>query len=338
MPGGAGCAAWVRVRHGHVRALPMAFAMLAAGTLAAEPPDGRVTENVVLVTLDGVRIQDFFGGLDDAVAAHDATQLYSDIGAMRERYGAATAAERRARLMPELWTRLLPQGMAFGNVAHGNHVKVRNGVYWSTPGYVEMLTGAPRREVRDNDFRRYPYPTALDLAREAPGMSFGQVAQFGSWDGFALAASRSDEGFLMLGAYDDLPAELGTPGVAALNEIRREVMGLWEEGSNDMLTYRMAKAYVQQHRPRVLWLAFVNSDDWAHADRYDRYLEYLHRADAMLGDLWTTLQSEDAYRDRTTLVVTTDHGRGLGAGWAEHDASIPGSDDIWLAVIGPDTP
>ena len=69
------------------------------------------------------------------------------------------------------------------------------------------------------------------------------------------------------------------------------------------------------------------------------YFEYLHLADRLLGDLWDTLQSLDQYRDRTTLIVTTDHGRGLqGSDWAEHDLAIPGSEDIWVAVIGPDTP
>jgi bisphosphoglycerate-independent phosphoglycerate mutase (AlkP superfamily) len=116
-------------------------------------------------------------------------------------------------------------------------------------------------------------------------------------------------------------------------------MGLWEEGSNDVLTFRMGQAYLVRNQPRVLWLALVNSDDWGHADRYDRYLEYLHLADSMLGELWQTVQSLEAYRDRTTLIITTDHGRGVqGDDWAEHDITIPGSDDIWLAVVGPDTP
>ena len=124
-----------------------------------------------------------------------------------------------------------------------------------------------------------------------------------------------------------------------LASLRRQVMGLWEEGSNDVLTFRMALAYLKKHQPRVMWLALVNSDDWAHADRYDRYLEYLHLADTLLAELWQTLQSLDAYRDRTTLIITTDHGRGVqGSDWAEHEITIPGSDDIWLAVIGPDTP
>lgn len=295
--------------------------------------------NVVLVTLDGVRVQDFFGGLDEVVARHDEEQLYSDMAAMRERYGGSTPEARRAKLMPRLWTELIPQGMAFGNPAHGNFVKVQNAVYWSTPGYVEMLTGAPRAAAVDNDYRRYPFATALEHAKRQLGLSFGEVALFGSWDGYKYAAARSDDAFLMVGAYDPLPRGLGPADADVVNELRREVMGLWEEGSNDMLTYRMARAYLLEQRPRILWLALVNSDDWAHADRYDRYLEYLHRADAMLGDLWSTLQSLDAYRGRTTMIVTTDHGRGRrGPDWAEHDAAIPGSEDIWLAVLGPETP
>ncbi len=88
-----------------------------------------------------------------------------------------------------------------------------------------------------------------------------------------------------------------------------------------------------------MWLGLSQSDDWAHADRYDRLIEYLHLADRQLQDLWTTIESHPTYRGKTTLIITTDHGRGLEAtDWAEHDATIDGSDVIWLAVIGPDTP
>jgi arylsulfatase A-like enzyme len=193
--------------------------------------------------------------------------------------------------------------------------------------------------VTDNDNLRHAYPTALEVARERLGLGFQEVAQLGSWEGFKLAAASRDEAFLMVGAHDSVPPPWGTPQIDQLAALRRQVMGLWEEGSNDTLTFRMAQAYLEKNRPRVLWLALVNSDDWAHADRYDRYLAYLHLADSLLGELWQTLQSLEGYRDRTTLIVTTDHGRGLqGADWAEHDITIPGSDDIWLAVIGPDTP
>jgi arylsulfatase A-like enzyme len=47
----------------------------------------------------------------------------------------------------------------------------------------------------------------------------------------------------------------------------------------------------------------------------------------------------EQYRDNTTLIITTDHGRGrTPADWAEHDAGIQGCQDIWIAILGPKTP
>ncbi|MGH9389090.1 MAG: alkaline phosphatase family protein, partial [Vicinamibacteria bacterium] len=100
-----------------------------------------------------------------------------------------------------------------------------------------------------------------------------------------------------------------------------------------------ARAYLKEHRPRVMWLGLSQSDDWAHARRYDRLLEYLHLADELLRELWETAQSLETHRDRTTLVITMDHGRGVTPrDWAEHDFGIEGCQDIWIAVIGPETP
>src|SRR5690606_32773898 len=44
-------------------------------------------------------------------------------------------------------------------------------------------------------------------------------------------------------------------------------------------------------------------------------------------------------RDQTTLLITTDHGRGNGKNsWRNHRLLAAGSRHIWFAVIGPDTP
>jgi len=297
------------------------------------------TQNLILVTLDGVRVQEVFSGLDETIAIHDQQQIYSEIDTGRARYGQGGPEQRRAALLPNLWNHLAPQGMVLGNPAYDNHVKVQNRILWSTPGYTEMMTGGPKHEVTDNENYRFPFRTALDLAREELDLQFGDIAQIGSWDGFKLAASGSDGGFLMVGAHEAIPPPYNTPETDYLAKLRREVMGLWEEGSDDVLTFHMVNAFVKKNQPRVLWWALKDSDDWAHADRYDRYLEFLHMADRLIGELWNTIQAMDFYRDKTTLIITGDHGRGLqGKDWAEHDITIPGSDDIWLAVIGPDTP
>src|SRR5262249_24793133 len=56
-----------------------------------------------------------------------------------------------------------------------------------------------------------------------------------------------------------------------------------------------------------------------------------------IGELWGALQSDPVYRDRTTLIVTADHGRGASAeAWKSHGKDVPGSDAIWIAVASPD--
>jgi Type I phosphodiesterase / nucleotide pyrophosphatase len=297
------------------------------------------TENVILVTLDGVRIEELFGGMDPAIAASTAEDGYSDIDVSRDRYWRRSAAERRLALMPFFWGTLAPKGVVLGNPELGSRVKVRNAIKWSSPGYTEIMTGAPQAEVVDNTLLRYPHRTIAEYIVAELHLEKSRVAQFGSWEGFKYAASSTDDAFVMNGAYDALPAALSTPDMDRLVALRMDIQGLWEESSNDVLTFRLAQSYLVQHKPRFLWLGLSQSDDWAHAARYDRLLDYLHLADRLLSELWASLQSDEFYRDRTTLILTTDHGRGRGPDdWAEHDETIPGSEDIWIAVIGPDTP
>ena len=109
-------------------------------------------------------------------------------------------------------------------------------------------------------------------------------------------------------------------------------------------------AALESQQPRVIFIAYGETDDFAHDESYDRYIDAAHRTDQMLSELWTSLQSNSFYRNRTTLIITTDHGRGNTAdGWPHHASAaatarrkiaqapdgIVGSDQIWLAAIGP---
>jgi hypothetical protein len=314
-------------------------AVLIAGLLLAAEPAATQERNVILVTLDGVRIQEFFSGMDAAIAADEAHSGIEDIEVTRKRYWRPTPEERRTALMPWFWQTVAPAGMVLGNQSRGSKATVRNPLWFSYPGYSEILTGQPQSDVRSNDLVRYSHETVLDYIQRKLDLKPTEVAQIGSWDGFKMAASRKDGTFFMNGAYDLVPAELSTPEIDQLGALRAQVMGLWEESSNDTLTFRIALAYLRKHQPRVLWLGLGQSDDWAHARRYDRLLDYLHLADGLLEELWRTVQSIDRYRGRTTLIITTDHGRGRTlADWVDHGTGIEGSQDIWLAILGPDTP
>src|SRR4029077_4723912 len=60
--------------------------------------------------------------------------------------------------------------------------------------------------------------------------------------------------------------------------------------------------------------------------------------DHFVEELGHTLQGLPAYRDQTTFIITTDHGRGSGPiDWKDHGVEQPGSENIWIAALGPDT-
>ena len=85
------------------------------------------------------------------------------------------------------------------------------------------------------------------------------------------------------------------------------------------------------------------TDEAGHLEKYDAYLESAHLADQLISDLWATLQKMKQYQGKTTLIITTDHGRG-GWGklnWVDHgdddNGPILESSQIWMGFMGPDT-
>jgi phosphopentomutase len=87
-----------------------------------------------------------------------------------------------------------------------------------------------------------------------------------------------------------------------------------------------------------MYVSFGETDDWAHEGNYERYLRAAREFDRFIGELWTLTQSLDAYRGKTTFLITVDHGRGPApAAWKNHGREIPASAYMWLAALGPDT-
>jgi bisphosphoglycerate-independent phosphoglycerate mutase (AlkP superfamily) len=46
------------------------------------------------------------------------------------------------------------------------------------------------------------------------------------------------------------------------------------------------------------------------------------------------VQSDSFYKDQTTIIVTTDHGRGNGSEWTDHNNKVKGSDEGFIFMIG----
>jgi hypothetical protein len=314
------------------------LALLIALSVEARDPGAARSPNLVLVTFDGVRVEEMFAGLDAAVLQHvlGAKRLRLEDSDVYRRFWAPTREERRRRLMPFLWGTLLAgHGWIAGDRENGSHVRLVNAHRLSYPGYSELLTGHAHDDVIvDNARVRSPYPSVLERIQRELHLTRHEVAVFASWDTIGLVAeSRPGSLFVNAGpaAYDH-----PDPVVRRLSEMQFDTPTPWEHVRPDAYTFEFAMAHLRAHHPRVLYIALDETDDLAHDGRYEAVLEALHRYDRWLERLWTTLQTDSFYRGHTSLVITVDHGRGHDpTGWRAHGRGIDGSEDVWVAVVDP---
>jgi hypothetical protein len=161
-----------------------------------------------------------------------------------------------------------------------------------------------------------------------------RIAVFGSWETFDVIAEREPGAITINAGYEGF--DHPDPEIRALSALQFLTPTGFHGARHDVYTFRFGLAHLQTARPRVLYLAFDETDDWAHQKRYDLVLDALHRTDAQLEQLWTWLQADPEYRDTTTLIVTVDHGRGrTPADWANHGAEIDGAQETWIGCFGP---
>ena len=287
------------------------------------------TRNVILVTLDGLRWQEMFGGADPSIVHN--TKYVRDLERVRPFWHAAEET-RRESLMPFIWNVVAGQGQLYGNRDLKNKVNCTNHHLISYPGYSEMLVGFSHRKVSSNRKVNNPHATVFESIQQHPGFR-NEVAAFATWDAFPyiLRESKSD---IYVNAGKDL-AHGDISGRERLLNQRQE----HTQVRTDSITFQFAMEYLRRERPRVILIGFDETDQHAHAGRYGEYLEAAQRADDMIARLWQWVQLQPDYKDQTTLLITTDHGRGNGKNnWRKHRLLAAGSRHIWFAVIGPDTP
>jgi hypothetical protein len=228
------------------------------------------------------------------------------------------------------------QGQLFGDPARGATARVTNGKKFSYPGYHEMLVGFGDPRIDSNDKRINPNVTVLEWLNRRPAYS-GRVAAFCSWDvfPFILAAERS--GVAVNAGWQPVPAG-SAPRADWLNEIAAELPHQFEGSRFAVFTFHAAMDTLRHRTPRVLYVAFDETDNWAHEGRYDLYLGAAARCDRYIRRLWETAQQLPEYRGCTALVISTDHGRGDGPAWRDHGEKVLGAEYVWIALLGPDTP
>jgi hypothetical protein len=159
------------------------------------------------------------------------------------------------------------------------------------------------------------------------------VAAFATWEAFPLILRENKAKFhVNAGA---------TTAQGKISESEAEINKLLTADPTrfDSYTFEYAFEYLKRERPRVMFISFEETDRRGHPGEYDQYLSAAHEADKRIAQIWQWVQSQPDYKDQTTLLITTDHGRGKSRNtWTNHRLLVSGSRHIWFAVIGPDTP
>lgn len=296
------------------------------------------TENVILITLDGARTQEVFGGLDLDILKDKTKRGKVEDSSLYKKYWAATPEERRMKLLPFFWGTLMKEhGSVAGNRALGSKVMTTNKMWFSYPGYSEILTGQANDSViSSNDRIRNPNTSVLEFLKRKLKLNKNQVALFGSWDVFNWIGEHQ-EGAVTINAGHE-PYELAaTAELRALSKLQNEKLSPWDSVRFDYFTMRFAMEHLKTYQPRVMHIALGETDDWAHSGEYGHVLDSFHYNDQQFKELWDYLQNSPKYKGKTSIIITVDHGRGNTIkDWTDHGEKIPEAQNIWMAFISPD--
>lgn len=296
------------------------------------------TKNVIVITMDGLRWQEVFNGADSTLS-FDSTARYN-AGYVREYYWAENATARREKLMPFFWSVIKSKGGLYGNRKYNNLVNNANPYWFSYPGYNEIFTGFPDTAVNSNDKVPNPNETVFEYLNKQPAFK-GKAAVVASWDVFSSIFNEKRSQLFVNDGFRDVPGKV-TEKQAMFNKLQHELPDLFHGPVErlDVATFNIGFEYMKVNKPRLMYFGFGDTDEFAHAGLYDYYLDACHKTDQWIREIWNYVQKDPFYAGNTTIIITTDHGRGAAANgqWTSHGAKVNGAGEIWMAAIGAGVP
>jgi predicted AlkP superfamily pyrophosphatase or phosphodiesterase len=259
-------------------------------------------KNVIYITLDGTRYQDFF--------------------------------EQKEKKFPFLWNHYAH----LGELAGGPTPKTMStaSIPVSLPSYLSMTTGQIG-SCASNTCPIVQEETLFDKIAKVHQLTYEQIAVFSSWNAINKTISAAPNiayvntgNHIAVAPYSNRPDKV----MSQLNHQQKKHPSSWDnEDRMDSYTYRQAKHYLQKYKPQFMWIALGDADEYAHDNNQQAYLRTLRQYDRILDDLFHTLKDMPEYAKDTTIIVTTDHGRGDGTNWTMHGPKFPESKQSFLFVL-----
>lgn len=289
---------------------------------------------VILITLDGFRWQELFTGADPLLITNE--KYVHNIKNLKNTFWKDSPEKRREALMPFLWNEASKMGQLHGNRNLGSQVDLTNKMWFSYPGYNEILTGrADDARIDSNDKIDNPNETLLELANNTVEYK-GKVAAFGSWDVFPYIVNEDRSKVPVNAGFELAQGNDLSERETFLNELQAIVPSPWSSVRLDAFTHNYALEYVKKNHPSLIYISYGETDDFAHDGDYAAYLTSAHNTDAMIKDLWSYTQQDVFYKGKTLFIITTDHGRGTKplSSWKGHGNKVKGAGSVWMVLFG----
>lgn len=207
-----------------------------------------------------------------------------------------------------IWNDLRPLGTIFTSFYN-------DGVTQTNSGHSTILTGTWQSIL--NDGGELPHkPTVFEYFRKEKSAPASQTF-------VVLGKTKLD----ILSASDH--AEYGSSYGATIDTTAYQY--------NDVYTLENVKDVITNSHPHLIITNLAGTDRAAHDGPWSNYIEKLQRADSCVNELWSFIQSDPIYKDKTTLIITNDHGRHT-TNFSSHGDGCEGCRHISLLMLGPDTP
>ncbi len=291
------------------------------------------SSKIILITVDGFRWQELFKGADKDLISNNLYVQNPD--QLKDNFWDETVFERRKKLMPFVWNSVNEIGQIHGNRLFGSKMNLTNEYWFSYPGYNEILTGEADKKIQSNNKINNPNKTILELANNHPDYK-GKVGAFGSWDVFPFIINEERSGVKVNAGFKMAEGVDLTSKEKFLNGLQTKIPKPWYSVRHDAFTHYYALEYMRRVHPNLIYIAYGETDDFAHDDNYEAYLKSAHTTDSFIKEIWEFVESDPFYKGNTTLIITTDHGRGTKPidKWTAHGKDIIGADQVWVIAFG----
>ena len=282
--------------------------------------------NLFIITIDGLRWQEVFKGLDQDVMKLKSTK--GNLNNLENIYPS------REALMPFFWNTFAKNAAVYSNRSLNSKVEVANPYVFSYPGYSELLTGYVDKNISSNQYPENPNSNILDFLNSTKEYK-DKVVAFGAWNTFGNILNAEKSSYPTFYAFKPYVNPKSSQA-ELINKMNQQSFKPWFKGEAlDVFIHAMVMDYLETNKPKAVFISYGEPDEWAHSLNYRYYVDGIKNIDIFLEEIWNFVQNTEGYKDNTAILLTTDHGRGLLEQWGSHGGDIPNSNEIWFALYHP---